>query len=159
MKQKYWVDNHNLSEHKIRVAIESISDFPKNCIGFIYLISFMDGTKYIGKKNLYTTSKLKALKSGIQRPNSERVYKNTGNKSRIAYDVVKKESNWKTYQGSSKYCKNKESTLSGLILDYAYSTRELTYLETKYLFKYNVLEDDSFLNENILGKFYKGNIK
>ena len=40
-----------------------------------------------------------------------------------------------------------------------YSKIELTYQETKYLFKYNVLEDDTYLNGNILGRFYKGKLK
>ena len=35
----------------------------------------------------------------------------------------------------------------------------MTYYETMLQFKENVLESDKFLNDNILGKFYKGKIQ
>jgi len=31
----------------------------------------------------------------------------------------------------------------------------LTYFECKYQFMYDVLENENYLNSNILGKFYK----
>ncbi len=37
--------------------------------------------------------------------------------------------------------------------------KQLTYCETKYLFQYNVLEDDRFINDNILGKFYRKDLE
>ena len=43
-----------------------------------------------------------------------------------------------------KLCKNK---------------KELTYWETKMLFQYNVLEDDRYINDNILGKFYRKDLQ
>ena len=36
-----------------------------------------------------------------------------------------------------------------------YSQMELTYQEVKHQFKYEVLEKDEYLNQNILGRFYK----
>ena len=36
----------------------------------------------------------------------------------------------------------------------AYNKKELTYLECKYQFIFEVLEDKKYINDNILGKFY-----
>ena len=41
-----------------------------------------------------------------------------------------------------------------------YNKKELTYLECKYQFILEVLEDKKYLNDNILGKFYdRGDFK
>ncbi len=48
---------------------------------------------------------------------------------------------------------NKED-LERKILQVAYNKKELTYLECKYQFISEVLEDKKYLNDNILGKFY-----
>jgi hypothetical protein len=101
--------------------------------------------------------KLPALKSGEQRQDSTRTYKNLDGK-RVYYDIIKKQTNWKTYKGSSAAVASKE-LISKEILVLAQSKRELTYLETKYLFTYSVLESDEYLNENISGRWFKGNIK
>lgn len=135
--------------------ISSIEDMPKNVIGFVYRIVFTDGKQYIGKKNLYSISKVKPLKSGKPRANRiSEIKLNTGYGYRETYEVIKKESNWKTYQGSHKDCKNKTPEQK-YIIAYAYNKLELTYLEAKALFTYSVLERPSFLNDNILGSFYR----
>ena len=59
--------------------IKSINDMPEGVIGFVYELIFTDNTKYIGKKNLYTTRTIKALKNGKSRDNTIKcVYRNTG---------------------------------------------------------------------------------
>lgn len=124
--------------------------------GFIYLITYSDGTHYLGKKDFFTVKRLPALKSGECRPNSIRTYKNQ-NGSRVYYDLVKCESNWRKYNGSSHLVKGK-TPVSKEILCIAPSKRNLTYLEVKYLFLHNALEDPTYLNENILGKFFRDNL-
>ena len=95
-----WYDNFNNE-------ITSIEQMPKGAIGFVYMIEYTDGKFYIGKKNLYSTQTVKALKSGKRREGTvDVVYKNTGKGYRQAFDVVKKESDWLTYQGSHDECKN-----------------------------------------------------
>lgn len=135
--------------------VTSLDDIPKGVIGFVYLLYFEDGTKYIGKKNLFSKTTLPALKNGTIRPYATRIYKNV-NKKRTPFDVVTKESNWKTYKGSSKNTKN-ITPIKRKILRYAISKMELTYLETKYLFVLGALESDTYLNDNVLGKFYRVN--
>ena len=71
-------------------------------------------------------------------------------------------SDWKKYYGSNKHLKNQitkgEVTLEDLgkqIIQTASNKKQLTYLETKYLFQLEVLENpDLYYNDNILGKFF-----
>lgn len=121
--------------------------------GFVYRITYSNGKQYIGKKDFFSTKRLPALKSGKVRPNAERTYRNSNGK-RVYYDILRTESNWLTYNSSSKLVKGL-TPIRKEILALAHSKRELTYLETKYLFIHEVLESDNYLNENILGKFFK----
>lgn len=82
-------------------------------------------------------------------------------KNYIGKKCFTKGTNWKTYQSSSKEIKQLLKTNEGTytVLTYAETNRQLTYLEVSYQFKLNVLEDESYLNSNILGKFFKGRTK
>ena len=128
--------------------IKEISDLPKNTFGFVYQTTHTPtGKKYIGKKSLIYNlkkklgKKEKSLWEGKGRPPT--------------FKRVLKESDWKTYFGSHSFIKdaNKED-LTRQILQIAYNKKELTYLECKYQFISEVLEDKKYLNDNILGKFY-----
>ena len=128
--------------------INEISDLPNNAFGFVYQTTHLPtNKKYIGKKSLMYNlkkklgKKEKALWEGKGRP--------------PIYKRVLKESDWKTYYGSHSFIKeaNKED-LTREILEIAYHKKELTYLECKYQFTLGVLENKSYLNDNILGKFF-----
>ena len=128
--------------------INEISDLPNNAFGFVYQTTHLPtNKKYIGKKSLMYNlkkklgKKEKALWEGKGRP--------------PVYKRVLKESDWKTYYGSHSFIKeaNKED-LTREILEIAYHKKELTYLECKYQFTLGVLESRSYLNDNILGKFF-----
>jgi len=136
------------------LEVNSIDDMPKGTYGFIYRITFMDGMKYIGKKNIYSVRTKTALKNGKVREGAERIYKNTGKGFRQAFDIVKAESDWKSYCGSHKECKIRKPKIRE-ILHYAFNKLQLTYLEAKYLFACEVLEDETYINDNILGSFYR----
>tara|TARA_R110001583_G_scaffold53918_18_gene165852 strand:+ start:327 stop:755 length:429 start_codon:yes stop_codon:yes gene_type:complete len=128
--------------------INEISDLPKNTFGFIYQTTHLPtGKKYIGKKSLIYNlkkklgKKEKALWEGKGRP--------------PVYKRVLKESDWKTYYGSHSFIKDaNEKDLTREIIQIAYHKKELTYLECKYQFTLGVLESRSYLNDNILGKFF-----
>ena len=110
-----WLIDYGVDQKEIT----SIEQIPEDVIGFVYLIEFTDGTKYIGKKNVRYTRKLKALKSGKPRAKAcGIVYKNTGKGFRQRYDIICEETDWKTYQGSHKECKNK-TVSKKYILDFA----------------------------------------
>jgi hypothetical protein len=137
--------------------IYSTEDMPDNAMGFIYEITFTDGSKYIGKKNLYSERTLAPLKSGKPREGHICFTFRIKNKHKVDYEVVKIESDWKKYKGSHKDCKNKEPMIKK-ILAFAYNKLELTYLEAKALFVYEVLEKSEYINDNILGSFYRSNL-
>ena len=119
-------------------------------VGYIYITSHMPtGRQYIGKKNFFhTTNKKLGKKELLEIPI-------TRGKRPTKKQVVK-ESDWKTYYGSSTEIKSlpKEEMLRH-VLKLCKTSKQLTYWETKYLFQYNVLEDDRYINDNILGKFYR----
>jgi hypothetical protein len=117
--------------------IESIQDVPEGAIGFIYLITNPESEKYyIGKKSLYSTRKLPPLK-GMKRKRT-----------------VTSESDWLKYMSSNRDVK-KWIDVERYILEFAYTKKELTYLENKALYCLGVLEDEKSMNENISGKFFK----
>lgn len=151
-----WIESEGFDTQRISgKIINSINDMPNGVYGFIYHIRFVDGTQYIGKKNVYSTRTIKARKDGKPHEGTiDYVWKNTGKGYRQKYDVVQVESDWKTYCGSSKQCKIRVPDYRE-ILDYAYNKYQLTYREAEALFFYQVLEDESFLNDNILGSFYR----
>jgi len=136
--------------------ITSLEDLPEGVTGFVYAILYMDDTYYIGKKDLFNKVTLAAKKNGEQRPNSTRVGKNKGGK-RVYFDVLQKESNWLTYEGSCESTAGL-TVIGKQILELSYSKRHLTYLEARTLFLEDALKDDCCHNANILGKFFRGNI-
>jgi hypothetical protein len=134
--------------------IESLEDFPEGTYGFIYIsVHEPSGKTYLGKKSLHHNVKKKLTKKELAEQPITR-----GRKSLTT--VVQKESDWKTYYGSAKPIvelikQGKQSDFFRKILCLAPNKKMLTYLECKYLFKYEVLEKpDEWINDNILGKFY-----
>ena len=111
--------------------------------GFVYLVTNLEsGKKYIGKKFFHHTKKLPPLK-GMKRKRT-----------------VVKESDWKTYYGSSNILKEElkqhgKDKFKREIIKLCTNKKELTYWETKLQFAYGVLEKpDEYYNDNILGKFF-----
>ena len=134
--------------HKNKEVL-SINDMPSEAIGFIYAIHYTNGQTYIGKKIAKTKKKKHFGKKKLATITDKRLK---------TYEYIDIESNWKSYSGSSKLgndleIKNKE------IIVYCPSKKNMAYMEYLYLFKYNVLGSDRFLNENIGGKFWKGDIE
>ena len=128
--------------------INGISDLPKDAFGFVYQTTHLPtNKKYIGKKSLIYNLKKKLGKK------EKLLWEGKGRPP--VYKRVLKESDWKTYYGSHSFIKeaNKED-LKREILEIAYHKKELTYLECKYQFVLGVLESKSYLNDNILGKFF-----
>ena len=124
-------------------VIESIEQMPQNVFGFIYQSIYIPtNEKYLGKKVLFFNKTLPPLK-GFKRKRK-----------------IVKESDWLIYFGSHEKIKEllkegKQDNFKKEILEFAYNKKHLTYLETKYLFCNNVLENNEYINDNILGKFYR----
>ena len=146
-------------------VIESIEEMPQDTYGFIYLVTHLPSNrKYIGKKVLYFERNVKIGKKELQALKEERKAKGMGGRPSSKKKVVK-ESDWKTYYGSQTEIKElvkngKESDFRREILKFVNSKKHLTYFECKYLFIYEVLENNQeYINDNILAKFYSRDFK
>ena len=111
-----------------------VNELPETCVGFVYIITnTTNGKKYIGKK----LAKFKVTKQPL---------KGRKNKRRST-----KESDWRTYWGSSDKLNEDVATLgedkfTREILYYCESKGELSYLEAKEQFDRSVLETDEYYN-------------
>ena len=109
-----------------------------NFVGFVYVIeSLNDGKLYIGRKYFHSVRKVKG-KARRQR----------------------KESDWKTYYGSSELLKERikehgTENFRRIILSLHTTQGDCNYEEVRQQFINNVLEDERFLNDNINGKWFK----
>jgi hypothetical protein len=130
-------------------AIFTEDMIPDDAVGFIYMMTAIidnKSVKYIGKKNFFANVKIKLSKKAL--PTDKRLKK---------YKRVKKFT-YKDYYSSNEILiqAHKDGVdIKREILYICYSKIDLSYQEVKHQFMYNVLEDDSYLNGNILGKFYK----
>jgi len=134
--------------------ITSLNDFPTDIFGYIYIVTHTpSGMSYLGKKSLYHNVKRKLTKKELAEMPVTRGRK-------VLTEIVKKESDWKTYFGSAKPIlalikDGKQEEFTREIIQIVNNKKLLTYYECKYLFKYGVLEHPlEYFNDNILGKFY-----
>lgn len=143
---QFWTSILDSFEYK------EISDFPLNAFGFVYkIVNKTNGKIYIGKKQLYHTSKVKIGKEEKERNKKNNIWKD--------YKYVTKESDWKKYYGSSKLLKEDIQKLGNenferWILKICYNSKELNYWETYYQFFEQVLIRDSYC-DNIAGRYFR----
>jgi hypothetical protein len=116
-----------------------VTEVPEGAWGFVYLmVDTKTGMKYLGKKSFWSRRKLK--------PTDKR------------RKTV--ESDWKKYWSSSKKIKAilKEDGCARFerhIIAICNLERHMNYLEVKYQFQYNILEEpDLWYNDNINGCWY-----
>lgn len=147
-------------EKKVMNAVE---DFGEDAIGFVYEVEHIpSGKKYIGKKILHTTRKKvlgKREYAALKEERKEQRIPGVTPKKKI----VKSESDWKSYYGSSKEVKDlvkssKPDEWHRTVLKICTAKKQMSYWETKYQFIHNVLETDNYLNSNIAGKWYRTDV-
>lgn len=113
---------------------EPVQELPENCEGFVYLITNLtNDKKYVGKK----LARFKVTKPPL---------KGKKNKRRST-----KESDWRTYWGSSDWLIEDvkelgEDQFTREILYYCQSRGMLSYLEAKEQFDREVLLSDEYYN-------------
>ena len=123
------------------------SDQIEDNTGFVYLITDLtNDKKYIGKKNFWSTRRLPPLKGKTRRR------------------VVKKESDWKEYFGSSEQVKllleeSGEERFKREIIRLCKSKGEMSYYEAKEQFDKEVLFSDEYYNEFIGCKIHAKHVK
>ena len=124
---------------------------PKHGIGFIYsMTAIIDGKSvaYIGKKNFFSNKKKPLGKKALALTTDKRLKKYT---RELKPDFM----NYYSSNITLKEAHKAGVMIKREILRICYSQTELTYQEAKALFIEEVLENDMYLNQNILGKFYK----
>lgn len=132
------------SEFKEEDAEKAIED---GYVGFVYEITdTTNGKKYIGKKNLLSVRRLKPLK---------------GKKRKR---IVKKQSDWQDYYGSSEAVKllveeNGKDFFKREILILCRSKGMMSYEEARLQFEKRVLFDDKYYNEFIGCKIHSKHVK
>lgn len=120
---------------------------PEEHQGFVYLITnTYTNRKYIGKKNFWTTRKLKPLKG-----------KTNKRHRRI-------ESNWQQYCGSCEELlkdidAHGPNTLHREILVLCANKNQMSYTEMKLQFEHNVLFDPAYYNGYIGGRITARGLK
>lgn len=122
---------------------------PSRAWGFVYMITYTNGKKYVGKKQFWSVTKKAFGKKKLAELADKRAKK---------YEMVTKENDWRKYEGSSKETKG-FIIQSKAILEVCPDKINLTYCEVKWMMKLDVLVDEGFVNSNVLGKFYSGKIK
>lgn len=129
-------------------VITELTDMPEGTIGFIYKITNVEtGEYYVGKKNVLSVRKRKFGKKEIAALTDKR---------KKHWEMVTKESDWKTYRSSNDTVKNWPMDVSKLeILRFCSSKKSLTYYELQEQFAHDVLGDELALNDNLLGKFFR----
>ena len=131
----------------------TIEALPKDCVGFVYVITNnVTGRKYIGKKLAKfsrTTYKTVKLKNGNKK------------KKKIRGKI---ESDWQTYYGSNEQL-NKDIAELGSdnftreILFYCTSKAACSYIEAREQFSRRVLESDDWYNGHIQVRVHGSHIR
>lgn len=137
--------------------VTSISDMPDNTFGFIYQIIHLEtGQFYIGRKNLQLkkTKKIGKKAQALQEGKGRKKTK----------EVKYEESDWITYWSSSKIIhkmveEQGPQVFRREILEYAYSPKQLSFLEAEYQFKAEVLRNPKALNENIQARYFRKDLE
>lgn len=124
---------------------------PEDGVGFIYHMSVILNGKtyaYIGKKNFFSNVKKKLGKKALSLVTDKRLKKYT----------KEQKPSFENYYSSNQQLKEAHKAgliIKRVILKICYSKTELTYQEVKHQFELGVLENELYLNGNILGRFYK----
>lgn len=147
--------------------ITELKDMPEGTFGFIYKITNgKTGQYYIGKKQVVSVRKRNFGKREIASLADKRMKK---------YEMVQKESDWKTYRSSNLDVKmwfiSNEAALKEdrrddindqlelRILRFCSNKKSLTYYELQEQFSHDVLGDELALNDNLLGKFFRKDLE
>ena len=115
---------------------KTLEEAPEGYFGFVYLITNLkSGRKYIGRKYFGTTRRVKVA----------------GKKRR---KVIRKDSNWKEYTGSSKELNQDIKTLGMLqfrfeILILGKTKGQVNYLEENIHHRFHVASNGKFYNDCI----------
>ena len=122
------------------------TDAPDNIEGFVYVITDKrNNKKYVGKKKFWSVTRKPPLKGKTRKR------------------VVRKESDWMKYYGSSELVnqllvEHGEDNFHREIIHLCKTKGEMSYLEAKEQFDRNVLLNDEYYNEFIGCKIHSKHV-
>ncbi len=129
---------------------------PSWACGFCYMIVNLEtGGMYIGKKSL---TSIRKKKIGVRAQAKQKAETGDGRVKKV--ERIVKSSGWESYNSSNKTLAA-EITVNPekfrkTIIEWAYSKKNLSWLEVKYIVKTGLMERESnSYNENLMGKFWK----
>lgn len=152
--------------------INKISDLPeeeREAFGFIYCIVLNHGGKsfeYYGRKNFFSVKTKRVSKKQVRERGKSAFRRKKQKKGKDAgewyyYELARTEMKWQDYNTSSKevlqMIKN-GAQFTKYIVQIVQEESMMNYFECKHQFCSGVLEEERFLNQNILGRFHKKNI-
>ena len=126
-----------------------VEDIPEGVYGFVYrVVSNLSDRKYIGRKSVQS----------VRRKPLTKKQKESG---RVRKQVIRKESDWRSYMGSCKPLLDEIKKVGKEhykfeILAWAYTKGQLSFLEEMLQHKLNVLCDDSYYNDSIGSRRFVG---
>ena len=128
---------------------------PEDYEGFVYKITNLNtGKFYIGKKVFWNNKKKKLTKKQLAEL--------TGPGRKATFEIIRTESDWKTYWGSNKELLADVKSLGKdnferIILKPCKTRKELTYYEMHYQCVNGCITNSTnhSYNDNILGKFFR----
>ena len=131
---------------------------PQKYYGFVYKITNNITNKfYIGKKVYWYNKKHKLTKKQLS--------EQSGPGRKPTHEVIRSESDWKTYWGSNKELiadvkQHGAENFECWIYKQCLTKKQLTYWEVYYQCKEEVLiNDNRSYNDNILGKFFRKDLE
>ena len=136
--------------------IDSLSQFPEGCVGFVYMITnTTNGKIYVGKKTLFNTLTKKLTKKEAS------TWDKPGRIPKKKKET--KESNWSDYNGSNKNLQEDIKLIGPQhfhreILEFCFNKKQCTYYEEMWQHKLRVLHIDSY-NDTIAGRYYRRDVK
>lgn len=119
--------------------IDSHEDLFPECTDFVYVITYDNGRKYIGKKAIRAIRRKPPLK-GKKR------------NRRIMTDLP-----FKNYQGSHAEAKTYKPIKKEILFQCS-GRKTATYLEMTLLVHFNAIFEKQFINENIGGTFFSNSL-
>jgi hypothetical protein len=144
--------------HWMNTNREPVTHIPDEYYGFVYEIEYEDGKKYIGMKKIKSENMKPALKNGKEREGHIKFQNKIKKRKIVKMELVSSQSNWRSYTGSMS--KEHDSPIKTRVVLGLYKTKKETgYRELEALINNKVLENDSYLNSNILGKFFKKDLE
>lgn len=138
-------------------------DIPEDAHGFIYkIVHIPSGRFYIGKKSLSSKRRVKIGKRELLKLKEERKKKGIGGRLPVKKLVIKA-SEWQDYYSSNEWIQSeikegRSSDFTREIIQFCPTKKSLSYWEMYWQFHYDVLRNETAINDNIGGRYFRKDV-